>query len=292
MRLSSAHACCPCTLQDRRLQRGLQQPGLCAGARDQQRAQGLPPPDGAPQAGRVAGRRFQEQQQQQRQPESALCLQATLIRCLAALHRPPRLPQVSSTAEINVGDWVRIYALAPSPARRLGRRRLAAAAGTAQGLVRPRPAGHAGNASAVRAAAEPGVLPLTEALARQMEAAQEYYVDEIALDIGSAARPGTLDAYLYGENMVFSGKSEWGAQGPSAQAQVAGGAPHRAGSTACCVCPACWVRMQLNPLPSPFPVLLLDAPRRLVQRHRPHPLPVARGAQGPGLDRPGAPAAL
>lgn len=117
--------------------------------------------------------------------------------------------QVTSTADIQVGDWVRIYALAASPARRMGRR-LAGA----DNLVRPRPPPYtSANSSAVRMAAEPGYLPLTESLARQMAVAEEYHDDEVALDIGMAARPGTLDAVREGRG---------GARGKQARRNAAG----------------------------------------------------------------------
>lgn len=83
--------------------------------------------------------------------------------------------QLTSTAGIQVGDWIRIYALATSPYRRS----LLAAT----------------NSTRPRAAAQPGFLPLTPALERQMESADKYMEEELTPDeIGSAAQAGTLDA--------------------------------------------------------------------------------------------------
>lgn len=87
-----------------------------------------------------------------------------------------------------MGQWIRFYALAPSPARR----RLAGALGTTDarnGTASARPNNSSRDSD--------GVLPLTAALERQLAMGQLYAEAELAPEgVVSAARPGTLDAYL------------------------------------------------------------------------------------------------
>ncbi len=100
--------------------------------------------------------------------------------CLAML----QILQVASTEGIEIGQWVRFYALAASPARR----RLAqAASGSGQNST------SAGGVSA--AAAATGPRPLPPALKRAMESARQYYEAETSPSgVSSAAQAGTLDA--------------------------------------------------------------------------------------------------
>lgn len=99
-------------------------------------------------------------------------------------------PQVESSAGIEVGQWVRLYARALSPARRRSLLQGSAAGGAAAGRA--------------------GYLPLnTTALRHQLEVAAERATAELGEDgVTVAAQSGTLDAYLYGENLVDSGTSE------------------------------------------------------------------------------------
>lgn len=109
--------------------------------------------------------------------------------------------QVDTTKGFYVGQWVRIYALARSPARR---RLLQSAAATNSTSALPR------LVSSAAASQGNGTLPLTPALQKLMVEAQRYAAAE-QQGVSAAAQPGTLDAYLYGENLVDSGKSERGA---------------------------------------------------------------------------------
>jgi hypothetical protein len=107
--------------------------------------------------------------------------------------------QVESSDEIEVGQWVRLYARAPSPARR-------------RSLLQSSSGGG-------RAANQPGYLPLnTTALRHQLEVAAERAAAELGGEgVTAAAQPGTLDAYLYGDNLVDSGTSE---QAPALKRQL------------------------------------------------------------------------
>lgn len=116
---------------------------------------------------------------------------------------------MKSADKIAVGQWVRLYALAKSPAKRRSRMLLDAPAAAAS--TQPIPA-------------EPGFLPMSPALARAAAAAAATYEeleDEMRAarpwgpgasggGVFAAAQQGTLDAYLYGENLVNSGTSAWG----------------------------------------------------------------------------------
>ncbi|EFN53344.1 hypothetical protein CHLNCDRAFT_137072 [Chlorella variabilis] len=111
--------------------------------------------------------------------------------------------QVSSTAGIQVGQWVRIYALAPSP----NRRRQLLQNGTA--VPASGPGGDAVGIAVEQSGAgggAGGLLPLTPVLQRQVAVAAEYAASELAEEgVWASARGGTLDAYLYGDNLVDSG---------------------------------------------------------------------------------------
>ena len=146
--------------------------------------------------------------------------------------------QVETTAGIEVGQWVRVFALE----RYQGpRRRELLADGVKPALFRPTPLATAGGgnstgtaaanttttpqspppagANATATAAQspppsgPHFLPLTPTLLRQSESARLMDQDEATEGtpgVNAAASKGSLDAYLYGElDGAASGKSEW-----------------------------------------------------------------------------------
>ena len=110
-----------------------------------------------------------------------------------------------------MGQWVRIYALAPSP----NRRRQLLQNGTA--VPASGPGGDAVGIAVEQSGAgggAGGLLPLTPVLQRQVAVAAEYAASELAEEgVWASARGGTLDAYLYGDNLVDSGTSESAASG-------------------------------------------------------------------------------
>jgi hypothetical protein len=124
--------------------------------------------------------------------------------------------QVETTAGIEVGQWVRVFALEryQGPRRRqlladgakpaLSRPQATAGAGTANGT--------AGTNAKAGAAQSPRFLPLTPTLLRQSESARLMDLDEASEGspgVNAAASRGSLDAYLYGElDGAPSGKSE------------------------------------------------------------------------------------
>jgi hypothetical protein len=113
------------------------------------------------------------------------------------------LVQVASTAQIQLGQWVRLYALARSPAKRRARSLLqnSTTADTSSSLV-------------TASSSNGGFLPLTAVLQRQVAIAAAYAASDASREsvgVVAAARSGTLDAYLYGDNRVDSGTSECGA---------------------------------------------------------------------------------
>lgn len=135
-----------------------------------------------------------------------------------SLCAPPPLLQVSTTSGIKVGQWVRLYALASSPARR--RLQFATAPWDPRTPSSPPPAGASKNATLAppppqqqqpAPGSDPGVLPMPPALARLVAEGIENAESEQA-GVSIAAQPGTIDAFIYGENLVDSGSSEWAAR--------------------------------------------------------------------------------
>lgn len=133
------------------------------------------------------------------------------------LHAPPLTlcPQVASTGDIQVGSWVRIYALDRynGPARR---GRLLQNVPFGAGLA---PGGRNGVDGSVDGPissnlALPAPLPLTSGLRRAVAQARLDLAVEEAEEqqgVSAAAAPGSLDAYLYGEQAgAPSGQSEPG----------------------------------------------------------------------------------
>ncbi|PRW61133.1 polyadenylate-binding 4 [Chlorella sorokiniana] len=120
-----------------------------------------------------------------------------LTQLTADAHKGDRIVKVASTEDIQVGTWVRFFALAASPARRRLSQAQSGSAGNGTGAGASSPA-----------AATSRLRPLSPALKRAMESAQQYYEAETAPSgVSSAAQPGTLDAYLWGENLVDSGRN-------------------------------------------------------------------------------------
>ena len=136
----------------------------------------------------------------------------------------PQMPpdanlQVNTTASIVVGSWVRLLAATPlasaPPAR--GRRRLAGAAAVQQPAPRPLIDAFAGQGAGCDAACQQAWQTIRE---------WRQAVHELGLDrpehaagcledgaggdgcFGASSAAGTLDAYLYGENAVDSGRGE------------------------------------------------------------------------------------
>ena len=122
--------------------------------------------------------------------------------------------QVDTTAGIEVGQWVRIFALE----RYQGpRRRELLADGAQPALVRAQATAGADTANGTagtspKAATGPRFLPLTPTLLRQSESGRLLDLDEASEGspgVNAAASRGSLDAYLYGElDGPPSGKSE------------------------------------------------------------------------------------
>ena len=148
--------------------------------------------------------------------------------CCAAVCRPLRLSAlattllVSSTAGIQAGHWVRVFARSPL---RSGRRLLAEEGGeplransTALGsrnsrVPAPVPAPEKPSVnSSSGTPSEDGFLPLPQAFIEGAQQAEELGLGgaEQSSPAGASAAvaPGTLDAYLYGFNAADSGSSE------------------------------------------------------------------------------------
>ena len=114
--------------------------------------------------------------------------------------------QVDDASSIKVGHWVRIYARAPSPAQRhllssTKARPALASTYTVTTLLKNRSAVHEPN----------DTLPLTPGLEVMLQLAQENALAEATSEgavVAAQATDGTLDAYLYGNNMLDSGTSE------------------------------------------------------------------------------------
>ncbi|KAL4458885.1 hypothetical protein ABPG75_013750 [Micractinium tetrahymenae] len=133
-----------------------------------------------------------------------------LARVTADVRKGDRRLQVSTTDGIEVGQWVRLYALASSHARR--RLQSATAPGDPRTAAPPPPAGASRNATATPPQAPPasgseeGVLPLPPALARLVaEGIQAAESEQVGVSV--AAQPGSIDAFIYGENLVDSGRN-------------------------------------------------------------------------------------
>lgn len=123
--------------------------------------------------------------------------------------------QVSSTAGISVGQWVRLWVQQPTqPAARrrslLGQDGAAAAGGRRQLLQ-----GRSGGGGAP--AASQTYLPLSAAAAAARFSSASEALEAHGAEPGSGALPqrpvvasagGTLDAHLYGENAADSGSSQ------------------------------------------------------------------------------------
>lgn len=123
--------------------------------------------------------------------------QYMLTRVTADADKGSRTLQVASTAQIQLGQWVRLYALARSPAKRRARSLLqnSTTADTSSSLV-------------TASSSNGGFLPLTAVLQRQVAIAAAYAASDASREsvgVVAAARSGTLDAYLYGDNRVDSG---------------------------------------------------------------------------------------
>lgn len=163
-----------------------------------------------------------------------------------------------------MGQWIRLYALAPSPARR----RL-----------------HAAPANASLVEDEPGYLPLTPALRRQAVQARQYAASEAAPEgVTSAAQPGTLDAYLCECGMAAGCFGAHTVQGECMGRQTQ--AALLPTVSACCDFAYAWLssgycaaesRLNLNNGIISIMVCRWRKSCRLweecVRRHRPHPLP-------------------
>lgn len=127
--------------------------------------------------------------------------------------------QVSTTAGFRKGQWVRLFARAPSAtARRALQAQQPAVAGKAEAEAA---AARAGGGSMGSTAPPRGFLPLPQAFIEGREQVQELGLDrpeQLNVTVGggvqAAMADGTLDAYLYGNNAVDSATSErlyrWG----------------------------------------------------------------------------------
>lgn len=131
--------------------------------------------------------------------------------------------QVSSTAGIAKGQWVRLFARSPS-GRAARRALLAEPLATAMdtGLASQHAGADQAEAAAVRnggnstrRTVQRGFLPLPEAFVEGQQQVQELGLDRaehLNITVGAAVQPamagGTLDAYLYGQNAVDSATSE------------------------------------------------------------------------------------
>lgn len=148
-------------------------------------------------------------------------------------------PQVASTNEIQVGSWIRIYALdrysGPSRRGRLLRDVPAASAAAAAGNATRN--GRNDIASSIESGISSDLalppLPLTPGLSRALARGRQELAAEKAEEqqgVWAAAAAGSLDAYLYGEQ----------AGAPSGQSELIAAAG--AGRAACCrfkVCRRC-----------------------------------------------------
>jgi len=171
--------------------------------------------------------------------------------------------QVSSTAGISVGQWVRLWVqqpTQPAASRRLllGQDEAAAAGGWRQ-LLQGRNGGSSG-----APAGNQTYLPLSAAAAAARFSFASEALEAHGAVPGSGALPphpvvasagGTLDAYLYGENAVDSGSSQ---ALPLVIARAAAYRltldSHQAGCRSCCGHPfwaCCTMESSLPPFPPP-----------------------------------------